>query len=82
MLRADDCRSKAAAALHEAEAASNPDTRAALQRLAEQWTALANQIDKGETRLQPRRHPDVADVLRARLRLTDGADASDPPPSE
>jgi len=44
MLKASDCRKKAAIALQEAEAVRSPEARAALQRLAEQWSALANQM--------------------------------------
>jgi hypothetical protein len=86
MLKASDCRKKAAIALQEAEAVRSPEARAALQRLAEQWSALANQIAREATRSVPS-HPsdkhdkagtaDMADVLRARLYLNEGAQEDD-----
>lgn len=88
MLKADDCRKKAALALLEAEAVRSPEARAALQRLAEQWTALASQIEREVSAYSlPRRaidardkppSADVADVLRSRLRLTEGGEEDDP----
>jgi hypothetical protein len=86
MLKATDCRKKAAVAAQEAEAVRSPAARAALQRLAEQWNALANQIESEAARSlcgrPTNKHnkagtADMADVLRVRLRLNEGAEEDD-----
>ena len=87
MLKSDDCRKKAALALQDAEALRSPDARAAVRRVAAQWKALANQIEQDAARSLPRRPADLirkvdtadaADILRARLRLTERSDESNP----
>lgn len=86
MLKANDCRKKAAVAAQEAEAVRSPAARAALQRLAEQWSALADQIEREAAR-SLRGYPtdkhnkagtaNMADVLRSRLHLNEGAEEED-----
>jgi hypothetical protein len=94
MLKANECRRKATQSRLEAEAATDPSAKAALRRLAEQWAALSIQVERDEVRassrpalgLRVRRTArnvggiDAADVLRARLYLTDDGESEPPRP--
>jgi hypothetical protein len=85
MLKADECRRKAALFLETAEAAHGANARSVLCRVAEQWTELAEQIEQDRLSRSFPRHPAeqvqraaekaetiaAGDTLRARLRLTE-----------